>query len=257
MESSTTLDPIPLATERVSPIEVLIGVLFRPHPTFVKMREAIVGHWWVVLILAVIGLALSTAATVPIEAEAASAVFEAQMEDMSEDEQAQMERIQNVSSSQLMLGGIGLGFGLFGLLLGYVVRAGVLYLLGLAFGGRASFKQVWRMAIWTTLPDALRTIVAAIAVFATGQLPVAGLGYIFTPDEMSEISPILLAFLGTIDVYMIWSFVLMGIGLYATYQISKGKSILITVIFWLMGLAFILASAAIGQMMTSAFVGAG
>ena len=56
---------------------------------------------------------------------------------------------------------------------------------------------------------------------------------------------------------VVWSLVLMSIGLVATYQISKGKSILITVIFWLLGVVFTVGFAALGQMMSSAFVGAG
>jgi hypothetical protein len=260
MDSTATLDPIPLSTERLSPFEALIGVLFRPYATFVKMREALVGHWWLVFVLAVLGLALSTLATAPLEAESIQAGLEAsreQIEDLPEAQQAQIEQQQQIFASQWTIAVLNLIGGLIVLSVTYLIRAGVLYLLGLAFGGRASFKQVWRMAVWTTLPDVLRSIVAAVVVFARHEEPVAGLSYMFTAAEKADMSPILLTFLGGIDIYMIWSFVLMGIGLYATYQISKGKSILITVIFWVLGLAATLGFAAIGQMMTSAFAPAG
>ena len=39
------------SARRLSPLAALFGVLFRPRHTFAVMREAAVGHWWVVAVL--------------------------------------------------------------------------------------------------------------------------------------------------------------------------------------------------------------
>ena len=116
-----------------------------------------------------------------------------------------------------------------------------------ALGGRASFKQVWRMSVWTALPDVLRTVASAIAVFATGGSPAPGLSYIFESAELQSMSPYLVEFLRGIDIYLIWSLVLLWIGLLATTQLDRTKSAAVTAAYWLLTLAFSLGLTALGQ----------
>lgn len=237
---------------QLSPIETLVGVLIRPKATFERMRDAARGHWWVVAVLAVLALVLLAVATVPIEAEAARGALQAQQEtsdttqQLSEAQQAQMEQMQNIFTSQAVLGAINVFFGIFGLAIGYLVRAGFVFLLGLALGGRASFKQVWRMTVWTTLPEVLRTVVSAIVTFATGSPSASGLSYMLTGEEVRAL-PYLATFLQGIDVYLVWSLVLLAIGLLVTSQLSRGKSALVTLAYWLFTVAVALGFTVVGQ----------
>jgi hypothetical protein len=238
--------------DRLSPIEALVGVVIRPKVTFERMRDATVGHWWVVAVLAVLALVLLSIATVPLEAEAARNALQAQQEssettqELSEEQQAQMQQVQDIVSSQAVLGGISVGFGIIGLVISYLVRAGFVFLLGLALGGRATFKQVWRMAIWTTLPEVLRTVVSAITTFATGSPSAPGLSYMLTSEEINAL-PYVATLLQSIDIYLVWSLALLAIGLYVTSQLSRGKSALVALAYWLFLLAFSLGGTAIGQ----------
>ena len=241
---------------RLSPFGALFGVTFRPRATFQRMRKAERGHWWLVIVLAIVALALSTVATVPIAAAEARAAFEEQreqFEDLDPDQLAQIEQSQAIFTSQAALGGIGFATGLIGLVIGLVLRSSILFALGAMFGGRAEFKQVFRMGMWTGLPDIFRIIISAIAVVLTGQAAASGLSNMFTSTEVAEMSPVILAFLSTVDLYRLWGLILIAVGLVATYRISRGKSLVITILWWLLTLILTLGVAAGGAALGSAF----
>jgi hypothetical protein len=260
MSISITENPALESTGAIpfTPFQALVGVITRPRATFGSMRDAERGHWWVVFLVALIALVLNTVATVPIQVEASQAAFEAQMsqmEGLDEAQMAQVEQTQAIMSSTAVLSAIGTVTGIIGLLIGYGIRAGVLFALGMVLGGQASFKQIWRMAVWTTLPMAVGTFVSAIAIVATGQLPAAGLTYALTEPELAAASPLVIAILGRIDLYMIWSLVLIAIGIRATVRLSTAKSALIAAVFWLLGTGWAVGTAAIGQALTNVFGG--
>lgn len=244
---------------KLSPLDALIGVIIRPLRTFERMREARRGHWWLVAVLAVIGTVTATLVTLPIQAEMVREQMEAQQaqfEDLPEEQRVQIEQQQAVFTSQSMLAGIGIAGGLLGIFVGYVVRAAVLFALGLPVGGRAGFGQVFRMAVWTTLPSVVRSFVAAIAVLATGQMPAPGLTAMFSASEAADMSMVLTALLSVLDIYTVWAIVLVTLGVAATYQLSKVKSLFIAIVFWLLGVALTVGLAAIGQMFAGMAPGA-
>jgi hypothetical protein len=262
LEETTTTPPyeIDAAAADMSPIETLAGVVVRPLATFERMRDATRGHWWMVLVLAFLALVLVSIATVPIEAEAARSALQAQQENndtsqLSESQQAQVEQVQNIFTSQAVLGGISVVTGCIGLVIGYLIRAGFVFLVGLALGGRATFRQVWRMSIWTTLPDVLRTVVSAVVIFITGSQSAPGLSYILTGAEVKA-QPYLANFLQSIDIYVIWGLLLLWLGLTATSQLSRTKSAMVALSYWLLTLAFTLGFTALGQSLVG-MMGAG
>lgn len=236
----------------------LIGVLFKPRATFRRMREAERGHWWVIAVIASIVLVVS----VIVQSSITSVVVADQMEEnfdvdgdgeLSEAEQQQLDQSLAIANSPIIrfvfpaVGGV---IGLF--VVSYLARGGILYLLGLAVGGRAGFRQVFRMAVWTTLPAVLRNLISTVMILPGGS-SAPGLSFIFTGEEVADLSPLLVAFLSGIDIYLIWSLVLIGVGLVATSQLSKAKGALVTVIYWLLTVAVKLGFVALGQMLGNAF----
>ncbi len=239
----------------ISPLEALAGTLVKPYATFNRMREAGRGHWWMVFVLAFVSLVLINLATVPIQAEIQQAVLEQQLAEMPAEQQAQAAQMQAIFSSQAMLGAIGTATGAVGVVIGYALRALVLFLLGLALGGRASFRQVWQMAVWTTLPNVLRSIVSAVAVFVTRGLPAPGLSFMFTSAELAEMSAAIKAVLHSVDVYTVWSLALVAVGMIATSRLSRAKGALVAFVYWALTLAASAGLAAAGQAFGNVFTG--
>jgi hypothetical protein len=256
---------LPEQAEQARPlmlIGALAGVIVRPRAMFTRLREIdggfFAGHWWLVFVLAFVALVLVSLATLPIQAKAAQETLAAQQEslnlpEMSTEEQAQVEQMQQVFTSQTYLGVMGIGFGAVGLVINLAVRALVLFLLGLAVGARASFKQVWRMSAWTSIPDVVRSFIQAIAVVVSGQIAAPGLAAAFTTAEAASLSPVLMAVLQYIDIYLIWGLVLIGVGVKATSKLSLAKGAACAVAYFLLGLVWVVGMAALGQALTSAF----
>lgn len=240
-----------------TPFNALLGVLIRPRRTFEQMRDAKRGYWWVAFVLALIALVIATVATVPVQAEISRAAIEAQREqlDLDAEQMAQVEQTQQLFSSAGVLGALNTVTGIIGLVINYAMRAGILFLLGLALGGQASFKQIWRMAVWTTLPLAIGDFVSAMAVIVTGQMPVQGLSFMLTSAERAAASPVVGALLTRIDLYTIWSLILIGVGMVATARLSRVKSTAIAVGYWLLGVLVAIGTSAAGQAITRGFTG--
>mgnify|MGYP005855340429 CR=1 FL=1 len=239
----------------ISPLEALAGTLMKPYATFNRVREAGRGHWWMVFALAFVSLVLINLAAVPIQAKVQQAVLEQQLAEMPVEQQAQAAQMQAILSSQAMLGAIGTATGAAGVVIGYALRALALFLLGLALGGRASFRQVWQMAVWTTLPNVLRNVVSAVAIFVTRGLPAPGLSFMFTSAELAERSAAVKAVLRNLDIYTVWSLVLVAVGMIATSRVSRAKGALVALVYWVLTLAVSAGLAAAGQALGNIFTG--
>ena len=256
---NTATDSMQAVEQQTSAFSILWGVLIRPRTTFAAMRDVARGHWWLAAVLGVLALVVVTVATIPIQVEESQAALEAQMEQMEgldEEQLAQIEQTQAIFSSAAVLAAIGTATGIVGLAIRYGTRAGVLFLLGLALGGQATFRQIWRMAVWSTLPLAIGSLVSAAAVIATGRIPTSGLTAIFTAAELAKVSPAVQALLARIDIWMIWSLGLAAVGMVATARISRGKAAIIAATVWVLGSGWAMTMAAIGQAVASTFGGA-
>ncbi|NDJ54514.1 MAG: YIP1 family protein [Chloroflexi bacterium] len=238
----------------------LFGVPFRPRRTFERLRDAERGHWWVLALLILIFAGVSAGVNAYLTTLAAFDSVEAfdsnNDGEISEQERQTFEGTQQLGSSNLALisaifGGVFTGIGV---VIIVALRGGVIYLLALAFGGRAEFKQVFRMGVWTAYPLLIRSVVTLIAGAIGGGTTLQGLAAMMTTGEITE-APLLAAFLSGIDVYMIWSMVLVAIGVAATERFKAGKSITITLILWLVGVIATLAFTGIGVAIGQAFGG--
>lgn len=130
---------------------------------------------------------------------------------------------------------ISVGLGTVNTLFGYLLRGALVLVIGLLLGGRASFRQVFRMGVWTTLPFVVRDIVQLVAIGATGNIPTSGLaGIAFSSGEVSRA---MVTILSGIDIYLLWSLILLGVGVAATTQLSRIKSAVVALGYWLVTVA--------------------
>jgi hypothetical protein len=250
--------------EKLTPFGTLPGVLFRPQATFQRMRDAERGHWWVVAVLAVIALLIFSAVQVPIQSQLVQSQIATQTAGGGPGGPGGQDAQAGPGAQAVGPGGatgilaiVGIVGGLVALFLGYLLHAGLLFLLGLVMGGRASFRQVFRMAVWTTLPAVLRNFAGAIAVIIRQELPAPGLSYLLTNTEVRDLPAFVTAILQTLDIYRIWTLILIGVGIGATYRLSRGKSTAVALIYWILTLGLIAGVAALGQVITQSFAPGG
>jgi len=218
---------------------LLAGVIIHPRQAFTSLREAKRGYWWVVFVITILALALLTFTTGSIQMKAKPNFTPPAGVEIPEG-------VEISSPSMVQLVGYPLIGRTIGALLGYFISTFVVFALGFVFGGKATFKQMFRVVVWASLPVAIRYLVQAIASLVSGGIPVSGLGATLMPTESVNM-PVLNTLLSQVDAYMVWSMVLLGIGVSATTKLSKGKTVLIVVFYLLIATAALIGWNLAGQ----------
>lgn len=110
--------------------------------------------------------------------------------------------------------------------IGWLVTGAVLHLSSTILGGRTTSADVLNFAGWAGLPFAVRWLVRAGFIAAAGRgLTGPGLSGFIGTDAAGALS-FLRQVLATVDIYLIWHLVLLGIGLAALGGLSRRKVIL-------------------------------
>lgn len=107
--------------------------------------------------------------------------------------------------------------------IGWLITGAVLHLASTILGGRSTSATVLNFAAWAGLPFAIRWVVRAAFVGAAGRgLTGPGLSG-FVAAEAPGMLSFLRQVLATVDIYLIWHMVLLGIGLAALGGLSRRK----------------------------------
>jgi hypothetical protein len=238
------------AEAKLTPFRVLTGVVVRPRATFEKLREAQRGYWWLVFALAMVAAIIYAIAVSAPQASMAQSFVPAEGAQVEGAEvPANLAQTTSIITTVFTVGG-----GVFSALIGYLFLTLVVLGTGLMLGGKATFKQVFTISVWTTVPYVIRTLVQAVASLATGALPTPGLSGVLTTAESLSM-PALTAVLSRIDVYMVWSLVLLVIGVSALYRLSRGKTFIIVAAYLVISLGLILAGSALSSGIQNMFSG--
>ncbi|MFZ2361385.1 MAG: YIP1 family protein [Anaerolineae bacterium] len=201
------------ATSSPNSLALLIGIIDRPRATL----AAVLAHpRWKWLLPAAICLAAS-ALLLLVSAEglsqqtaqqqaAAMQALEDQMQTMTEAQRTQMREQMATFTSPLFLGLTSFVASALGLLIGWLLGAGILF-FGLAIGGNGgSYAPLAAAMSWTWLPFALRDLVSAGWTAATGAVRVnPGLSYfVATGDSVADARNPLWLLAGPIDLFWLW-----------------------------------------------------
>jgi hypothetical protein len=230
-------------------IGILTGIAIRPRATFEGLREVKRGHWWLVFLITVAAVILYTAISASVMSRATQGFIQSSGVGAGEASVGVPQVTR--TASVLMTVVVPLVSGVITILAGYAFRSLIVFGTSLILGGTATFKQIFRMAAWTTLPLALRRIVQTVAVASTQGRIVSGLSGALTVVEANQL-PFLNTLLGQIDIYVVWSMILLGIGTAITAKLSKGKSLVAVLAYLALAvvglLIFSLASNALGSL---------
>jgi hypothetical protein len=125
------------------------------------------------------------------------------------------------------------------LVIGWLVWSVCMQVGSVLIGGRASFGQLFRVVILSQLPLAIRSAIQAIAL-SLGARPIQRSGFAgFAPQEPGPLNALLQSLLGAVDVFQIWSLVLLVIGSAVVAKITNRKAATLVIVI---GLLIILLS---------------
>ncbi len=226
---------------------LFFGMIVSPRATLAYLRENGGLSWIWPALLAIVLLVVALVVAAPITRAAAEKQLEAMKELYTEQ---QYQQVVAMATNPVFTLVVPAAMSAVGLILGWLIRGGLYYLMNLAFGGQGKFGAIFRMTVWVTLPDLVRQIVNTVGIAATGRVLKAGLGGLVAAPEGVTIPPLDISlwqtFLGGIDIYWLWGMVLAVIGVAVTAKVSWRKGLVITLIYWVLAVLFALGSVWLG-----------
>jgi hypothetical protein len=220
------------------------GVLFAPADTFrdIARRPDILTP---LIVLVVISFIVSALIIPRMDFEAA---FREQMASQnSKMSDADLDRAAKMGSA---FGKVMAWTGpIWGILI-WVIIAGVLLLAHRLFGGEGNFKQALSTVLYSWIPLTINGIVTGIVALARGEIDPTTMQTLVKSNpaflvDMKD-NPILFAALSSLDIFTIWTLILLVIGFATLSRLSRAKSAVIIVSLWLLTVVVKLGFAALG-----------
>ena len=234
VDSTSIPAPVPPAPEaKPSSLQRIFGVLFAPFPTFESIARR--PDWLVpLIILMVISLAggviiaqhvdFTAMAHEAIEMNPQASKIPADRIDTMIRFTAATMRVSAYASPLLAI-------------VVLMIIAAILMLAFRMFGGQGTFRQAFSVTIYAWYPLLIKNILAvivlvnktAISVFDLQNPILSNLGFLFDPKTQ----PVQFALGSSLDLFSIWSLVLMIIGFAAISRLPRARSATIVVVLWL------------------------
>ena len=239
----TEVSPAPAVAQK-NGMQRLAGVLFAPAETFEDIARK---PDFLAPILAIILIGVLTSIAVVPKLD-----FETMMRDqmaqanreMSPEDLDRVARIGAASGKVLAYAGPLLS------IIILLIVAAVLLMAFRLMGGEGTFKQAFSASLYAWMPLIVYSIIAAIIIMSRESvtpdlLPVivrSNPGFLADPQSQK----VLFALLTALDVFTIWTLVLLSIGFSYVARVSKTKAAAIVVSLWIVLLVFKLGFAALG-----------
>jgi Yip1-like protein len=135
-------------------------------------------------------------------------------------------------------------------IVGYLIIALVIWGACRMMGGQGDFKQAFSATLYAHFPRVLLGIIAAVVVMARGMVDPSTMATVVKSSpaflvDMKE-QPVLFSLLGSIEIFQIWTIILLIIGFAALTRLSKAKTAAIVISLWVITLVVKLGFAALG-----------
>jgi hypothetical protein len=208
-------------------IRDIIGTIFDPVKTYKNVLG--IGYWVGILIV----ILLVAAGLEQIYHSQVMALTIQKMQERAGENagamQGAMSFYQNEALTRIVFFGSTLIGQIIALLIGTVLY---FFVASILFGGTAKFKQVWVVACWGYVIILVQMIIKTPLIMAKRNVE-AGLnfGLIFTEQMVG--SKLHSAF-SAVDLFGIWHFIVVGLGLAVLYKFTNRKGIGIAFIVWLL-----------------------
>ncbi len=231
---------------KANPFGRLVGVLFSPDETFASIART--PDWLVPLLLFVV------LAGVGGYVFTHHVDFVTNMRAQMEERHAPSDQIdQAVKVTKAISTVIAYCSPLISIIV-YVLVAAILMLAFRMMGGEGDFAQYFSVTLYAWLPQVIQSLIVLVVLLTrTDPVGAEGLATLVRSNlafltDMKE-HAVLFGLLGSLDVFTIWSLILMSIGFAHVSKFSKAKSATIVVSVWAFWTAIKVGFAALGALM--------
>jgi len=212
----------------------IAGVLFAPAQTFadIARKPDVLVPLLVIVILAYVGIGLTMS---HMDWDAMIAKQQEMMKEKNPNmSQADMDRVARMTKGMAK---IGPWFAPIFIVAVTAIIAGVLLLAFRLFGGQGNFMQAWSATLYAWMPRVIAGIIGMVVVLAKGMVDPMEMKTIVKSSpaflvDMKE-QPFLFSLLSALDIFTIWSIILLIIGFATLSKTTRTKAAAIIVSLWL------------------------
>jgi len=245
MTATDVVPPSAAEPEKPNTLERIIGVFANPGPTFesiVKRPDILVPLLIFVLISVVSSIAIAT--KVDFTAMAREAI--------ESNPNVPPDRVESSVNITRTIMKVTMYASPVVTILILLITAGICLVAFRMFGGEGDFMTAFSVTTYAWFPRLVRGILGVIVMFTKSSLSIydlqnpvmSNLGFLFDPKT----SPVGYALGSAIDIFNLWSLVLLIIGFATMSKLSRAKSATIVIVFWVIVNLFTL----IGPLMQAA-----
>jgi len=237
---STAVPPLDPASSPagLSQVERVVDTFVAPSKTFTDIRRS--SSWWMPFLITLI-VSLLFAITIQSKVgwqqvmDNVLANHPAQQAQLDQLDPAQ--RAQRVKISLMIYKGISFGYAIFGLIFVAIIAGIFMLTYNFGLGSHAAYKQYFASYMYAGLPGALKALLIIVLVFAGGggdkfnlENPIGtNIGFFF---PHGSVPAWLGALLTSLDIFTIWTAVLLAIGLSIVCKVSRSASYAVVFGWW-------------------------
>jgi len=205
--------------EVLSEWQKVVYIFTNPARVFYSLRRK--PTWVIPFVLILIMTALFSVATKNLMLEYRKEMILNSTTIPEEQKDTILERMDSMSAKSYYIQSIGGGS--IGLILVYLLGAGVFFFVGnFILGGKATFKQIFALYVWGNMVSLLELPLKAGLALLKGSVQVyTSLAVLMDPEQSKTA---LFQILNAIDVFNIWRVILWGMGFAIIYKFSAKKS---------------------------------
>jgi hypothetical protein len=248
MSTTSTLGTAEVASPSLSFMERLVGVFTSPRRVFESLRDH--PKWLDMLLLYIVVSSVMFVVMQPIiKAETLQqGIEQIERSEMSAEQKAEAIDRQTSMMDRMLSIPVGLGMSLVVTPLIFLFWAVVIWVAyGFMTGGQLTFRQAFAATCHVALILLLAGLVKLPLILMKGTVHVATSLALFLPDSDPRTLPF--AVLNTFDIFIIWTFITLAIGMVPLARISTGKSRGASIGIFIVLLLFTAGGAMMGQMM--------
>jgi hypothetical protein len=180
-----------------------------------------------------LGFAIVTVVQLPYTVEVAREQAESQLASLpAQQAEAARETLEFTLSTPFMLA-TGLGVGIIVLVGGVVIQAALFYFGALMAGGAdVSYGSMFNLSAWARIPMAIGYLVQTGIIVATQSMLNPGFSYLMASGNiMEDVKNPVYALLANLDLFWLWHLWLAVLGLALVSRMSRGKSLVLVMIY--------------------------
>ncbi|MBN1487413.1 MAG: YIP1 family protein [Anaerolineae bacterium] len=249
--------------EKRSVFKLLWGTLIHPKDTFSYLKNDGRKAWWgAAILILLLTLAPLIAGMITAQQQLAATMMGPEMMGTSEFSVEPMYEYAPPTEPEMPTGPnlFNVIASIPGTIISWLAWGGALYLASVFLGRSSNFGQMFRVAVWTWLPYAIRGVIQTLYILLTKQQIInAGLsGFIIDKGTTAIIPPgpgelALSSILGSIDLYLLWNLVLLIIGFMVFTNLPRKKALTAILTTWALFTLLSTLPAVIGGIFTGSF----